>query len=39
VPRDPTTPAFGAREIEWLDALADWTPVPLSALEVVPGAR
>jgi len=37
--RDPTTPVFGAREIEWLDALADWTPVPLSALEVIPGAR
>ena len=39
VPRDPTAPAFGAREIEWLDALADWTPVPLAALEAVPGAR
>ena len=38
-PRDPTTPAFGVREIEWLDALADWTPVPLAALEAVPGAR
>jgi alkylation response protein AidB-like acyl-CoA dehydrogenase len=39
VPRDPAAPAFGAREIEWLDALVDWTPVPLAALEALPRAR
>jgi acyl-CoA dehydrogenase len=31
-PRDPGAPPFGTREIEWLDALADFQPVPLTAL-------
>ena len=30
--REAGAAPFGAREIEWLDALADFSPVPLSAL-------
>ena len=32
VSREAGAAPFGAREIEWLDALADFTPVPASAL-------
>jgi alkylation response protein AidB-like acyl-CoA dehydrogenase len=32
VTREAGAPPFGAREIEWLDALADFRPVPLGAL-------
>jgi alkylation response protein AidB-like acyl-CoA dehydrogenase len=32
VSREAGAPPFGGREIEWLDALADFRPIPLSAL-------
>ncbi len=31
-PAPPNLPIFSARHLEWLDALADWTPVPPEAL-------
>ncbi len=37
-PGEVSGPRFSAREIEWLEALAEWHPVPVSALSDV-GAR
>ena len=34
--RPPAAPAFTLAQMAWLDALADWRPVPASALSCVP---
>ena len=31
-PGAPNAPAFSLRDLAWLDAMADWEPVPASAL-------
>ena len=31
-PRGPASPPFTARQIEWLDALAEWRPIAAAAL-------
>ncbi|HMB89174.1 MAG TPA: hypothetical protein VKS62_22475, partial [Methylomirabilota bacterium] len=31
-PRGPASPPFTARQVEWLDALAEWRPIAESAL-------
>ena len=31
-PRDPSAPAFNARDLGWLEAIVAWSPVPSSAL-------
>ena len=31
-PTPPGQPVFSARQLQWLDSLADWTPVPAAAL-------
>jgi len=31
-PRAPASPPFTARQVQWLDALAEWRPVPAAAL-------
>jgi alkylation response protein AidB-like acyl-CoA dehydrogenase len=36
-PRGPAIPVFSGRQIEWLDALADWRPVEAAALADVEG--
>jgi hypothetical protein len=36
-PRGPASPLFAGRQIEWLDALADWRPVEAAALADVEG--
>ena len=33
--REPAAPPFSLRQLDWLDALADWRPVPASALAAV----
>jgi len=30
--RDPSAPAFGARDLGWLDAMISWTPIPAAAI-------
>ncbi len=32
-PREPGAPLFAARDLQWLDALVEWTPVPDTALK------
>ena len=36
-PLTPPASVFTARECEWLDAIADWAPIPAEALSVVAG--
>jgi acyl-CoA dehydrogenase len=32
LPRDPSAPAFSARDLGWLEAIVAWSPIPPSAL-------
>jgi alkylation response protein AidB-like acyl-CoA dehydrogenase len=36
-PRSPASPPFTARQIEWLDAMAEWRPIDAAALATVEG--